>query len=63
MKDRAGDSLKFMLIWELPLGIYEAFMKSFHSLLLPEKSYGHLKIEKKKKKIEKCSGGYELGTS
>ena len=46
MGERALDSLKFILIWEIPIGIYEGFMKVICSLLLAEKSYSYLKIEK-----------------
>ena len=44
MGERALERLKFISIWELPIGIYEGFMKVICSLLLAEKSYSHLKI-------------------
>ena len=46
MGERALDSLMFKLIWELPIGIYEGFMKSFHSPKLAQKSYSHFKKQK-----------------
>ena len=52
MGERALERLKFMLIWELPIGIYEGFMKVICSLLLAEKSYSYLKIEKIEKVIK-----------
>ena len=52
MGERALERLKFILIWELPIGIYEGFMKVICSLLLAEKSYSYLKIEKIEKYIK-----------
>ena len=46
MGERALDSLMLKLIWELPIGIYEGFMKSFHSPKLAQKSYSHFKKQK-----------------
>ena len=61
MGERALDSLKFILIWELLIGIYEGFMKSFHSLLLPEKSYSQLKNQEKSKNYKSYNVDLNLG--
>ena len=44
MERRALERLKFILILELLIGIYEGFITVICSLLLAEKSYSHLKI-------------------
>ena len=44
------------MILELLIGIYEGFIKVICSLLLAEKSYSHLKIEKIEKKVKNVSG-------
>ena len=49
MGERALDSLKFILIWELPIAIYEDIIKVDCSPVFPERSYMRSKKRKKEK--------------
>ena len=55
MGKRALDSLKFTLIWELPMAIYEDIIKVDCSPVFPERSYMQSKKRKKGKKEKNCS--------
>merc|ERR1712001_554508 len=59
MAERALDSLKYILIWELPIAIYEDIIKVDCSPMLPERSYMRSK-KKKEKKRKNCS--FEIRT-
>merc|ERR1712001_68325 len=50
MAERALDSLKYILIWELPIAIYEDIIKVDCSPMFPERSYMRSKKRKKRKK-------------
>merc|ERR1711997_623813 len=50
MAERALDSLKYILIWELPIAIYEDIIKVDCSPVFPERSYMRSKKRKKRKK-------------
>ena len=47
---RAGDSRNFLLIWKLPIGIYEGFIKVFHLPKFAKRSYKQFKKHKIEKK-------------
>ena len=51
MGKRAGDSRNFLLIWQLPIGIYEGFMKVIHLPKFAQRSYKRFKKHKIEKKI------------
>ena len=55
MGDRLHDTTHYSLIWELPIGIYEGFMKVCRLPIPAEKSYRQFKKHKIWKKIEKTA--------
>ena len=62
MGKRALDSLKFILIWELPIAIYEDIIKVNCSPVFPERSYMRSKKRKKGKKEKTALARSEPGT-
>ena len=62
MGKRALDSLKFILIWELPIAIYEDIIKVNCSPVFPESSYMQSKKRKKGKKEKTALARLEPGT-
>ena len=62
MGERALDSLKFILIWELPIAIYEDIIKVNCSPVFPESSYMRSKKRKKGKKEKTALARLEPGT-
>ena len=62
MAERALDSLKFILIWELLIGIYEDIIKVDCSPVFPERSYMRSKKRKKRKKEKTALARLEPGT-
>ena len=62
MGKRALDSLKFILIWELPIAIYEDIIKVICSPVFPESSYMRSKKRKKGKKEKTALARLEPGT-
>ena len=51
MGDRLHDTSHYSLIWELPIGIYEGFMKVCRSPIPAQRSYKQFKKHKIEKKI------------
>ena len=62
MGERALDSLKIILIWELPTAIYEDIIKVDCSPVFPESSYMRSKKRKKRKKEKTALVRLEPGT-
>ena len=62
MGKRALDSLKFILIWELPIAICEDIIKVICSPVFPERSYMRSKKRKKGKKEKTAHAKLEPGT-
>ena len=62
MGERALDSLKSILIWELLIGIYEDIIKVDCSPVFPERSYMRSKKRKKRKKEKTALARLEPGT-
>ena len=62
MGERALDSLKFILIWELPIAINEDIIKVVCSPVFPERSYKRSKKRKKRKKEKTGFARLEPGT-
>ena len=60
MRRWAHDSPKFILIWELPMVIYEGFMKVPRSPIPAQRSYSHFK-KSKIKRIKKTAARFEPG--
>ena len=62
MEKRALGSLKFIVIWELPIAIYEDIIKVDCSPVFPERSYMRSKKRKKRKKEKTALARLEPGT-
>ena len=60
---RAHASPKFILIWELPISIYEGFMKVPRSPIPAQRGYSHFKNHKIEKNKKHPRTGLEPRTS